>query len=86
MALLSDAGRHDVWAEFQADCGRDRTPLPGVTKAELRAAVDAIDSWLDTNFTALNAAIPQPARAALPKEVKVRLAVAVIKQRYLKGS
>lgn len=37
----------------------------GITKADLRAAVDAVDDWCDTNATSYNTALPQPARGSL---------------------
>ncbi|MGE0724205.1 MAG: hypothetical protein AB7O45_07510 [Alphaproteobacteria bacterium] len=80
MAVLSNADRRDVWAEFQ------RTPEAGETfalsKADLRAAVDAIDQWIDDNAPAFNAAIPQPARGALTAWQKARLFSAVLRRRF----
>lgn len=58
----------------------------GVTKADLRAAVDAIDSYLNTNASAINSAIPQPARANLSTPIKALLMMFVVQKRYLQGS
>jgi hypothetical protein len=38
--------------------------LTGVTKAELRAAIDATDDWIDANQASFNTALPQPFRSA----------------------
>jgi hypothetical protein len=38
--------------------------LTGVTKAELRAAIDATDDWIEANQTSFNTALPQPFRGA----------------------
>lgn len=80
MAVLSNADRRDVWAEFQ------RTPEAGETfgfvKDDLRAAVNALDQFLDDNAAAINAAIPQPARGALTVRQKARLLRYVIAKRY----
>lgn len=38
--------------------------LPGVTKAELRAAIDATDQWIEDSQTSFNTALPQPFRGA----------------------
>jgi hypothetical protein len=36
-----------------------------MTKTDLRAAISAVDGFLDSNASTINAAIPQPARAEL---------------------
>lgn len=38
--------------------------ITGVTKAELRAAVDATDDWIEANQASFNTALPQPFRGA----------------------
>lgn len=85
MAALSSADRQELWAEYQLEISKAREAL-GLSKADLRAAVDAIDDWLNTNAAALNSAIPQPARGALSTPQKARLLNAVVRQRYLKGA
>lgn len=78
MAVLSDNDRRLTWAEVmrRADC-------PGnLTKADLRAAVDAIDSWIDSNAVSFNNAIPQPARGALTTKQKAALMMLVISKRF----
>lgn len=47
--------------------------LPAVTKPDILAAVNALDDWLEANVTTINAAIPQPARAALSPGQKYEL-------------
>lgn len=37
----------------------------GITKADLRAAIDATDSWIDGNSAAFNATLPAAAQAGL---------------------
>jgi hypothetical protein len=67
MAVLSEQERFDVWAEAM------RGRVPGaleLTKPELRAAVDAMDDWIDANSASFNSSIPQPARAALTTKQK----------------
>lgn len=78
MAVLSDNDRRVTWADAmrRADC-------PGnLTKADLRAAVDAIDSWIDSNAVSFNTAIPQPARGALSAKQKAALMMLVISKRF----
>lgn len=67
MAILSDSSRRKVWRMFQA-----RGHCPGsITKTELRAAVDALDDYLDaTGAVAINSALPQPFRGAASPEQK----------------
>ena len=44
--------------------------LAGITKPDLKAAVDATDDWLEANQTSFNSALPQPFRgaASLPQK------------------
>lgn len=81
MAVLSDADRASVWARWM----QDNLEVAGLTKPQLRAAVDALDVFLNDNAAAINAAIPQPARSALTNAQKARLLSYVALQRYDKG-
>lgn len=84
MAVLPDADRKTIWSEFMSELSSERGAL-GVTKADLRAAFDALDDFMNTNATAINTAIPQPARAALTTAQKARLLMFVVRKRYLSG-
>lgn len=86
MAVLSDNERAACWAEYMSDVSLARETFGALTKAELRAAVNAIDDFLNTNAAALNSAIPQPARGQLTTAQKARLLVAVVRRRYINGS
>ena len=57
-----------------------------VKKADLRAAIDALDAFMDANAATLNAAIPQPARGALTAGQKALLLSYVLAKRYIRGS
>jgi hypothetical protein len=85
MATLTDAQRKALWAEYMSELS-DARESTGVTKADLRAAVDALDAWLDSSAATINATIPQPARGALTVAQKARLLMYVIRQRYLTGA
>lgn len=85
MAVLADADRSEVWAEYMREMSGNAEATP-LTKADLRAAVNALDDFLGGNATAINNAIPQPARGALTTAQKARLLVYVIRQRYIKGA
>lgn len=70
-------------AKLFADLMRDNTLCPGgISKLEFRAAVDAADTWADTNAASFNAALPQPARAALNARQKAALLMFVIRRRF----
>ena len=85
MAILSDADRLEIWAEFMQEISGDGDPI-AVTKADLRAAFNALDDWLDDNAASANIAIPQPARNALTSAQKARILMHVIRRRFLAGS
>lgn len=88
MAVLPDPDRFDVWADFMRKSQTSITltsDVTGITKAELRAAVDAVDDWVNTNAAAFNLAIPQPARGALTASQKAALLTYVVAKRYIKG-
>jgi len=85
MAILSDDSRREVWADAMRQFSNDREPV-GITKADLRAAVDALDTFLNSNASAINTAIPQPARGALTTAQKARLLMYVIQRRYVDGA
>lgn len=81
MAVLTNAQRAAVSADFQRDKSAARETIAGLTKPDIRAAVDAIDDWCDTNAAALNAAIPLPARTALNAQQKLDLFLRVVSRR-----
>lgn len=79
MAALPIQDRADITAEAQ------RTPeCPGgLTKAQLRAVVGALDDyWEATGAAAANAAIPQPQRGILSARQKAFLFQRVLERRY----
>ena len=74
MALLSDNRRRQVWRDLMSE---GRVP-PDVLKADVRAAVDAADVWMDGNWLAssggsFNASLPQPFRGAATRKQKAYL-------------
>jgi hypothetical protein len=80
MAALPEPDRVAEWAAFM------RAPAGeiAVTKAQLRAAVDGVDDWADSNAAGavFNAAIPQPARNALSDQQKALILLRVLQRRY----
>lgn len=69
MAVLPDTDRDRVWRAFM----RRNLDNCGFTKAELRAAVDATDSWIDSNAAAFNSALPTAFRTAATAAQKTLL-------------
>lgn len=68
MAVLADAERAAVWATVMREMD-----IAGLTKAQLRAAIDATDAWIDANAAAYNTALPVAARNALTAKQKAWL-------------
>ena len=79
MALLSEPIRVQVWEKFM----RENAESVSITRQDLRLAVNAVDDWLEANAVAANAAIPQPARAALSASQKAAILMYVTARRYL---
>jgi len=86
MAVLPDTERQALWADVMRELSFERSTLGNLTKADLRAAVNALDDFLNTNASALNQAIPQPARAELTAAQKARLLVFVVRRRWIVGA
>jgi hypothetical protein len=85
MATLTTAKQKELWAELmQALSSAGETAA--LTKPDLLAAVTALDAFMDTNASAINNAIPQPARSALTTAQKARLLMLVLKYRYTEGA
>jgi len=85
MAALSDEDRAELSAEYNREISNERVPC-GITKADIRAAVNALDTFLNDNAAAINSAIPQPARGTLTTAEKARLLKLVITRRYIAGA
>lgn len=77
---LTTGDRAEVNAELQRRFSVDALACP-VSKADLRAAVDAVDDWVDANSSSFNTAIPQPARGALTTTQKALLLDYVVRKR-----
>lgn len=66
---MDETNRARTWAQWM----RDNTEACGFTKAELRAALDATDDWIDDNAASFNSALPQPFRGAATSAQKTLL-------------
>lgn len=83
MAVLTAQQRIDCAADWQRNFAPGETIA--VTKADLKAALDAIDNWVDANAASFNTSIPQPARANLTAAQKARLLLYVVRKRFEGG-
>lgn len=72
MAVLSGADRQRISNGLQRHWSRLLEGL-GLTKAELLAAVDATDNWIDTNQAAFNSALPAAAQSNMTATQKTLL-------------
>ena len=81
MAVLTNTDRQQLWAEFMRFSSTIREEL-GLSKSELRAAVDATDQWIGDNQASFNNALPVASKAALSQKQKVRLFRAVAQKRF----
>jgi hypothetical protein len=84
MAVLSDQDRADLCVQISREVSDLRELFP-LSKAEFRAAVDAIDAWVDANAASFNATLPLPARTALTAQLKARLFMSVVRQRFVRA-
>ena len=61
MAALPDADRIEITAKLQR-LAQWLAIACGITKADLKAAVDATDDWIDSNQASFNNALPTAAK------------------------
>jgi hypothetical protein len=86
MAALVTADRIAVAAQFQSEASQVREAFGAVVRADIQAAVNAIDDWVVANAAAFNTAIPLPARTALTTVQKAHLLMYVVQKRYQTGA
>jgi len=65
MAILDAANRLRVFAHMLR-----LVAWPGLVKADVKAAIDAVDDWAETNAASYNSALPQPFRATATSSQK----------------
>jgi len=81
MAILTLADKVALMAELMRNQSKEKESI-GVTKADLKAAIDAVDQWIEDNKTLYNTAIPQPARDELSTKQKALLLQFVSAKRF----
>jgi len=85
MATLSEGDRQAAFAGQMAAWSARREPC-GLAKADLRAALDAADDWVDANKAAFNNALPAAAQAGLTPAQKAELLMLVVARRFRAGA
>jgi len=77
MAVLPDSDRLRVWRALM----RANLSAPNVLKADLQAAVNATDSWIDSNQASFNSALPATFRnnASVAQKTILFCAVALMR-------
>lgn len=78
MAILNSDDRFSIWADFMS---RINGPT-NLAKDEMRAAVDAVDSWLDAADETIINALPEPAKSGLTTAQRRQLFMLVLTQRH----
>lgn len=73
MAVLTDTQRQQVTDKFMQDQSEVRVVLAVVTAADLRAAANATDQWIEDNQASFNTALPTAARNNLTLTQKTLL-------------
>jgi hypothetical protein len=74
---MDETDRARTWAQWMRD---NREPC-GFTKADLRAALNATDDWIDTNAASFNQALPAAFRTGATATQKTLLFVYVAMRR-----
>lgn len=77
MPVLDSTGRFRLWAHAM----RNWPGAMPVSKADLLAAVNSTDEWIEANQASFNAALPQPFRGAASAPQKTFLLCMVAMRR-----
>lgn len=85
MAVMSAADLATARKVFTDDTGAAREGV-AITRAQLIAAVAAVDQWISDNAVAFNNALPAAAKASLTTAQKSRLFAAVQVRRFQVGA
>jgi len=81
MAILIDVDRKHILIKYMSDISV-RRETTGLLKADLIAAINSIDAWIDSNVVAFNSAISQPARLTLTAKQKAELLMLIVSKRW----
>mgnify|MGYP001578012282 CR=1 FL=1 len=86
MAVLIDAERAIVYADFMNTVNENGETCGGYLKGDLKAAVNAVDLWVENNKVSYNTALPEPFKSSATAAQKARLLMWVVRHRFLKGA
>ena len=82
MAVLTDTERTDLHTEWMRALSDQRSSIGALSKADIRAAINATDTWIDSNAASYNSALPAQVRNALTAKQKAELFLFVARRRY----
>lgn len=85
MTVLTSLQRAELAGNIMSALSAAREPCP-VLKADVHAAIDAADTWANSNAAAYNTALPLPFRTAATADQKSRLLELVIIARRRLGA
>lgn len=85
MAALSASERTAASKEFMENLSLRHEDC-AVTKADLQAAIVAMDQWLDDNKASANSALPTAARNNLTAAQKAEILIYVVGRRWAEGA
>ena len=83
MATMSVSDQTACYADFM---DTETATFASLLKADLLAAVQAVDSWVSSNAASFNNALPVAAKANLTASQKARLLAWVVLKRYNVGA
>jgi hypothetical protein len=83
MAVLSNADRLELWAEFMR---RNKETWGAVTKDDLKTVVDSLDAWADANKADALASIPQPTRGRMTAGQVALCFALIVEKRWTAGA
>lgn len=86
MANMTSNQRAECWADFMREMSAVRFATNGLSKTDLRAAIDAADAWCSSNAASYNTALPEPFKSTASSLFKSMLLRAVIRKRELTGN
>ena len=78
MAVLTDNQRLNIWEKWM----RENLGDVSITKTDLRAAINAIDDFLDNNAVTINNAFSEPAKSSLSAGQKAMVLAYVAIKRW----
>jgi len=86
MADLTDKQREDLWESYMKQVSHLHGTLGNVSKADVRSAIDALDTYIDDEDANINAALPTPFRTEAADNMKSLLLQMLTAARYEAGA